>query len=131
MIWSGFSTIFKGVPSCPGCPPEFFLDLVQRLWFYLGLFSSLESENELLRLFFRCVKSSILSSNFSINDSNRITLASNSAVRFLSQFNSYLFDTKEINNYKKRSKSCRQLLICNKQMFTMKLFFHKKVKNCS
>ena len=104
MIWSGFSTIFNGVPSCPGCPPGFLLDLVLRLWFFKGLFSSLERETELLRLFFQCVKSSILSSDFSNNDSTLITLVSNLAMRFLSEFNSYLFDTKEINTHKKQSK---------------------------
>ena len=131
MIWSGFSTIFNVVPSCPHCLSGLLLDLVRRLWFFKGLFSSLESETKLLRLFFRCVKSSILSSNFSNNDSNRRTLVSNLAMRFLSEFNFYLFDIKQINIHKKHIKSSRWLLINNKQMFTMKLFFHRKVKNYS
>ena len=118
MIWSGFSTIFNGVPSCPGCPPGFLLDLVRRLWFFKGLFSSLERETELLRLFFQCVKSSILLSNFSNNDSNRRILDFNLGMRFLSEFNFYLFDIKEINIHKKHIKSSRWLSINNKQMFT-------------
>ena len=131
MIWSRFSTIFNVVTSSPGCLSGYLLDLMRRLWFFKGQFSSLKSVTKQLRLFFRCVKSSILSSDFSNNDSNRRTLVSNLAMRFLSEFNFYLFDIKEINIHKKHIKSSRWLLVNNKQMFTMKLFFHKKVKNCS